>query len=122
MSMETIKNRRGLIKLLLLVSSISLCCGESFLAPEKRRKPSAMQLKQEIVETMALLVEEESRAIERRAQIQQVLAKLIRAYTENSPLKGDRAEMLVRLQKERERYIREYALEGQFFRFLTTIL
>ena len=98
------------------------CCAESFLIthkPEKRR--TAGQLKEDIVEVMAELLENQTVHIELSAQIQNVLCKHIRAIAhqdKGSSFKKagvpDLHRLLKQLQNECERYRKECSEDQRF--------
>lgn len=76
------KNLRFFILSIILVLPIEYCTAESFLV--NRSKPKSIgRIKQEIVEVLADLLQQECKIIELKAQIQQNLCKCIGQLAEN---------------------------------------
>ena len=102
------------------------CCAESFLMthkPDKRRTPG--QLKEEIVEAMGELLENQAMRSEVNAQIQQALCKHIRAIAHQDKASyfkaagiADLNRILKQLQEENLRCRKEY---GEDRRFLSSL-
>lgn len=105
-------------KSLIVIVSLAACwCfADTFLLEEKPRRRSPAQLKEEIIDRMGIVLEQESKSIELRAQIQQWLCKQIRGYAQgdkNCFLKNasipELQKLLKRLMMEQERHTKEHA-------------
>ena len=115
--------KKSLIVIALL--GVCWCFAETFLLEEKPRRRSPAQLKEEIINRMGTFLEQESKSIELRAQIQQRICKHIREYAQNdknSFLKNastqDLQKILKRLVMEQERYTKEHGDDERFLAML----
>lgn len=116
--------------ILLITMAVFWCFSESFLVPEKPMRPrSTQQLKQEILEVMGCLAEQESQAIEVKAKIQQNLYKYIRACAGGdkksffSRLSAQQLQSILKLvQDEKARYEREKGNEQRFLASLSSYM
>lgn len=115
--------KKSLIVIVLL--GVCWCFAETFLLEEKPRRRSPAQLREEIIDRMGTFLEQESKSIELKAQIQQRICKHIREYAQsdkNSFLKNastqDLQRILKRLVMEQERYTKEYADDERFLAML----
>ncbi len=118
----------GFIKIVILLTCMGVfwCFSDSFLVTEKPQRPrSAQQLKQDIIEVMGTLVEQESIAIETKAQIQRAFFNHIKACAD-----GDKKSLFTRastkqlqqvlktLRQEEERYRKEQVEHKRLLAFV----
>lgn len=113
--------------LLLLTFAFAFWCfGESFLAtPAQEKRKSLSQLRQETVELLAVLVQQESKSIELNAQIQQELYRQIEDIAQGEKKSffssASRQQLSTHLHKLKERkalYEKELA---ELHKFLNSI-
>ncbi len=114
------------IVIFLTCMGVFWCFSENFLMTEKPPRPrSGQQVKQDIIEVMGTLVEQESIAIETKAQIQRAFFNHIKAGAD-----GDKKSLFARastkqleqllkmLRQEEERYRREQVEHKRLLAFV----
>lgn len=116
----------------LLTSMAAFWCfaADNFLAPEKPAgRRSVQQMKQELVELMADIIEGESALIEKRASIQQVLCAQMRSYARGDKKSfiggasmGDVQKVVKLLRNEKARLVKEKNFVDQLSREMRTFL
>ncbi len=112
--------------MLLMLAFAFWCFGESFLVtPAQEKRKSLNQLRQETVELLATLVQQESKTIELNAQLQQELYRQIEDIAQGEKKSffstASRQQLSAHLQKLRERkeqYDKELA---ELKKFVTSI-
>jgi hypothetical protein len=66
-----------------VLAAASFLCAESFVVEKRPERISEQALKQEIVDVMGSLIEQESTSIAQTAQLQQLLCKKLRAFAQD---------------------------------------
>ncbi len=115
--------RRYLI--MMIIFMVLYCCAESFVLPEKPRRVSPAQLKQELADQMSRLLERKIDAIERDARIQKKLCEHIRGYAQGEKdaffsraSRGDIERLTKLIIKENERLERISIEEARLLKSL----
>lgn len=121
-----------LLKIIFLLTSMAAfwCFADNFLVPEKPLgRRSVQQMKQDLVELMADIIEADSVLIQKKASIQEVLCAQMRSYARGDKKSFIAGASMADLQKavkllrdEKARQVKEKNFVDQLSREMRTFL